>query len=43
MRFVPIKSVEQQSALMLHRTRDLVYTDNLNPHVVVMKAAEDRT
>jgi transposase len=24
MRFVPIKSVEQQSALMLHRTRDLL-------------------
>jgi transposase len=24
MRFVPIKSAEQQSALMLHRTRDLL-------------------
>jgi len=24
MRFVPIKTIEQQSALMLHRTRDLL-------------------
>src|SRR5437773_1416847 len=28
MRFVPIKTAEQQSALMLHRTRDLLVRHN---------------
>jgi hypothetical protein len=43
MRFVPIKSAEQKSALMLHRTRDLLIRQRIQPNTCLAPNRNQKT